>query len=234
MVEPVLTVDGYLFPIVDAADLLTDDEENALASHIYDVEEQFQSAIVMVTVDTLGTRTVEEYGDDFYDYNGYGFGENHDGILFLIDMETRSWHITTTGSAIGVYNDSAQEDLIDACKYNLSQGNYYQSFDEFISECNKILQSDLDSHTFTSGKLTICIIAGLLLALIPLLGFIGQLHTVHPEKGAANYSQQGLSLTGKHDRFVRKTTSRTKIQKESSSTHTGSSGTSHGGSSGHF
>ena len=34
MVDPVLTKDGSLFPIVDAADLLTDDEENDLARHI--------------------------------------------------------------------------------------------------------------------------------------------------------------------------------------------------------
>ena len=135
MVEPVLTVDGYLFPIVDAADLLTDDEENALASHIYDVEDQFQSAIVMVTVDTLGTRTVEEYGDDFYDYNGYGFGETHDGIIFLLAMDSREWHIGTTGTAIRTYTDSDQEEMIDACIGNLSSGNYYLAFDSFITEC---------------------------------------------------------------------------------------------------
>ena len=234
MVEPVYANDGSLFPVVDAADLLTDDEENKLAEHIYQYEYQYDSAIVFVTVDTLGSRNVEQYGDDFYDYNGYGYGDSHDGILFLIDIESRSWHITTTGSAIGIFTDSAQEDLIDACKSNLSAGNYYESFDQFVSACDRRQQSYIEGHTFTSGKFFICVIAGFLLALLPLFFFIGQLITVHPEKGASNYSQGGLSLTGKHDRFVRKSVSRTKIQKESSSTHTGSSGTSHGGSSGHF
>ena len=235
MVEPVLTVDGSLFPVVDAADLLTDDQENDLASNIYQYEDTYQSSIVIVTVDTLGSRNVEEYGDDFYDYNGYGIGDHHDGILFLIDMESRSWHITTTGSAIDVFTDSAQEDLIDACKSDLSAGDYYSSFMSFINACGKRQKSYIDAHSFTSTKLFICIVAGFLLALLPLFYFIGQLQTVHPEKGASNYSQKGLDLTRQHDRFVRKAVTRTKIQKDSgSSTHTGSSGTSHGGSSGHF
>ncbi len=229
MVDPVLTKDGSLFPVVDAADLLTDEEENELAKHIYQVEQENQSAIVLVTVDTLGYKSVT-------DYNGYGFGGNHDGILFLIDMESRSWHITTTGSAIGIFTDSAQENLIDACKSNLSSGNYYSAFDQFVSACDRRFQSYTDEHSFTAGKFLICLLAGFLLALIPLFIFIAQLRTVHPQKGASNYSQQGLSLTRQHDRFVRKSVSRTKIQKESSgsSTHMGSSGTSHGGSSGHF
>ncbi|SEK91064.1 MULTISPECIES: TPM domain-containing protein [unclassified Butyrivibrio] len=236
LVDPVYTVDGSLFPVVDAADLLTDDEENALATHIYQVENEYNSAIVIVTVDSLGSRDVEAYADDFYDYNGYGIGEKHDGILFLIDITSRQWHITTTGSAIQVYSDSDQEDLIDACKSDLSAGNYYSSFDKFISACSRKLQDDIDSHTFTAGKLGICILAGLLLALIPLFIFIAQLHTVHRETGASNYSQNGLSLTGHHDRFIRKTLSKHAKPKDTggSSTHTGSSGTSHGGSSGSF
>ena len=40
MVSPVYTKDGSLFPVVDSADLLTDDEENELAKHIYEYEHQ--------------------------------------------------------------------------------------------------------------------------------------------------------------------------------------------------
>ncbi len=234
MVDPVYCNDGSLFPVIDAADLLTDEEENLLASHIYNVEEQYNSAIVIVTVDSLGSRTVEEYGDDFYDYNGYGFGDSHDGILFLIDITSRQWHITTTGSAIKIYTDSAQETLISKCKSSLSAGNYYDAFDQFISACDSRLQTVVERKTFNFPKFLICLVAGFLLALIPLLGFIGQLKTVHWEAGASNYSQKGLSLTRKSDRFIRKSVSRSAKPKESSSTHTGSSGTSHGGSSGSF
>ncbi len=236
MVDPVYCTDGSLFPVVDAADLLTDDEENALAYHIYNAEAAYNSAIVLVTVDSLGSRNVEQYGDDFYDYNGYGYGDSHDGILFLIDITSRQWHITTTGSAIKVYTDSAQEDIIGYCKSSLSAGNYYDAFDRFITACENRQQKVIERRTFNFPKFLLCLVAGLVLALIPLIGFIGQLKTVHREAGASNYSQQGLSLTHKSDRFIRKSVSRTARPKESSgsSTHSGSSGTSHGGSSGSF
>ncbi len=236
MVAPVYCQDGSLFPVVDAADLLTDDEENSLASHIYEVESKYNSAIVLVTVDTLGNRTVEEYGDDFYDYNGYGYGNSHDGILFLIDMGSRQWHITTTGSAIKVYTDSAQETLISKCGSDLSAGEYYSAFDKFISACDYRLGIIQTRRAFNFPKFLICLVAGLVLALIPLIGFVQQLKTVHREAGASNYSQKGLALTRKSDRFMRKAVTRTARPKESSgsSTHSGSSGTSHGGSSGSF
>ncbi|WP_026508992.1 MULTISPECIES: TPM domain-containing protein [unclassified Butyrivibrio] len=236
MVDPVYCQDGTLFPVIDAADLMTDDEENELAQHIYQVEDKYESAIVIVTIDDLGSRNVEEYGDDFYDYNGYGYNGTNNGILFLIDISTRQWHITTTGTAINIFTDSAQEDLIDACKSSLSAGYYYQAFDQFVSACDERQQDVIDSKTFTTGKFLICLIVGLVLGLIVLLMFIGQLKTVHWEAGASNYSQKGLSLSRKQDRFIRTTVTKTARPKESSgsSTHSGSSGTSHGGSSGSF
>ncbi|WP_051656840.1 TPM domain-containing protein [Butyrivibrio sp. AE3004] len=236
MVDPVYCTDGSLYPIVDSADLLTDEEEQSLADHIYEVENQYESAIVIVTINDLGNRDVTAYADDFYDYNGYGYNGTNNGILFLIDITSRQWHITTTGTAIGVFTDSAQADLIDVCKSDLSAGYYYRSFDKFISACAKRQQNVIDSKTFTPGKLFICIVAGFLLALLPLFYFIGQLHTVHRETGASNYSQDGLSLSNRSDRFLRVAVTKTARPKESSgsSTHSGSSGTSHGGSSGSF
>lgn len=45
--------------------------------------------MIIVTVDSLNGKTVEEYADDYYDDNGYGYGENNSGILFLVAMDDR-------------------------------------------------------------------------------------------------------------------------------------------------
>lgn len=235
MVDPVYTNDGSLFPVVDRANLLNDDEEASLAGHIYQFEEKYHSAIVILTVETLGDRSPRDYAEDFYVYNNYGYGGTKDGLIFLIAMDSRDWYIAVAEGAMDVVTDSAREDIFDACSSDLSNGNYYSSFDKFVSACDRKFQSYEEDHTFTIGKFFICLVAGLLLALIPLFFFIGQLQTVHPEKGASNYSPTGLSLTGKHDRFVRKSVSKTKIQKESSSSsHTHSSGTNFSGGGGKF
>ena len=235
LVDPVLTRDGSLFPVVDRADLLTDEEENELAKHIYEVEDRYHNAIVILTIDSLGSRSPRDYAEDFYVYNHYGYDGTQNGLIFLISMEDRDWYIAVAEDTMKVVTDSAREDIFDACSSDLSAGNYYSSFDKFVSACNNRFQEYEEAHTFTAGKFLICLVAGFILALIPLFFFIGQLHTVHPEKGASNYSQEGLSLTTKHDRFVRKSVSRTKIQKEnSSSSHTHSSGTHFSGGGGKF
>ena len=64
--------------------------------------------VAIVTIENLDNRDIEAYTDDFYDYYGYGRGDNHDGIMFLISMGDRKWHITTTGSAINIFTDAGQ------------------------------------------------------------------------------------------------------------------------------
>ena len=236
MVDPIYYTDGTLYPVVDYADLLTDEEEAELAAQIKAVEDNYHESIVILTLDSLGDRSPMEYADDFYDYNGYGYGENKDGMLFLLSMENRDWHLSTTGSAINAISDSDREDIFDSCSYDFSYGNYYDAFSELIRLCSNEFQDYINAGIFTTGKFIICLLIGMGLALIPLFIFIAQLLTVHPATGASDYTQGGLKITSKSDRFVRSSISKTKITKNEggSSTHTGSSGTSHGGGGGHF
>ena len=37
--------------------------------------------LAVVTVNSLEGKTAEAYADDYYDYNGYGYGENDDGLF---------------------------------------------------------------------------------------------------------------------------------------------------------
>ncbi len=237
LVEPWTYADGSLYPVIDTADLLTEEEEDNLAAKIEEISGKHQSAIVILTVNSLGDRSVSGYADDFYDYNGFGYGENHDGIIFIISMETREWFFDTTGSARKAYDDEELQSIFDSLSSDLSEGNYYSAFNTFVSKCDYYLQDYYDESHFSTGNLLVCLAVGLGLSILTLLFFIGQLKTVHPAKGAAGYSQKGLNLTVRNDRFLHHHITKTKIQKDSdggSSSHTGSSGTSHGGIGGHF
>lgn len=69
--------------LIDGADLLTDSEEAKLLERLDEISEKYQTDVVIVTNYSLEGKTSTAYADDFFDYNGYGFGENADGILFL-------------------------------------------------------------------------------------------------------------------------------------------------------
>ena len=62
--------------LVDDADILTDSEEKELNQQLDTVSEEQECDVIIVTVDSLNGKTVEEYADDYYDDNGYGYGEN--------------------------------------------------------------------------------------------------------------------------------------------------------------
>ena len=64
--------------LVDNADLISSDEEATLLARLEAFTEKHEMEIAVVTVSDLEGKTVEEYGDDFYDYNGYGYGEDDD------------------------------------------------------------------------------------------------------------------------------------------------------------
>jgi len=235
LVEPIYTEDGSLYPVIDYADLISDDEEEYLAYRIYDIQNTYDSALVILTIDSTGTRSAMEYADDFYDYNGYGMGEKHNGIIMLISMENRDVWFGTTGSAIKTFSDDDIDDLVYDCSYYLSDGNYYAAFEKYVDECEAELKREYEASIFTPKKFYICLAIGCVLGALVLLGFWLQLITVSPKDSASDYSSGGFKLTNKSDTFIRSTISKTKIEKESgSSTHSGSSGTSHGGGGGHF
>ena len=85
--------------VVDTADLFTDEEEAAIAQAISDQSARGNADIVIVTDDNAYGMSHSEYADDFYDYNGYGFGPDRDGILLFICMEpgNRGWWTSVTG-----------------------------------------------------------------------------------------------------------------------------------------
>ena len=72
------------------------------------------------------------YADDYYDYNGYGAGADNDGILLLLSMEDRDWWISTTGYGIDAFTDYGIDVIGDEIVPDLSNGDYYSAFTEFI------------------------------------------------------------------------------------------------------
>ena len=79
--------------LVDNAGLLTEEESNALLNKLEDISQKYENEVGIVTVNSLEGKTAEAYADDYYDYNGYGYGENDDGLLLLISMGEREWAI---------------------------------------------------------------------------------------------------------------------------------------------
>ena len=69
-------------PVVDDANLLSQNERNQLIENIEKFREKYSMDAVIVTSNDLKGKTPRDYADDYYDYNGYGLGNNNSGLYY--------------------------------------------------------------------------------------------------------------------------------------------------------
>jgi len=237
--------------VVDNCDLFSESEEAELQKRLSKIYEEQQFDCVIVTVDKLDGKTDMEYADDYYDYNGYGYGENHDGCLMLIrvtsDYDRNVW-ISTTGYGITAITDYGIDYILDEIVPSFSDKQFYEGsvkyadlVSDFVNEARNNKPYDINNKKRSLedyiGGIGVSVIIGLVIAAIITFSVKSKYKPVKFNRGAANYLVNGsLNMKSSYDNFLYSTVSRVKIETESSSsggggssTHSGSSGTSHGG-----
>lgn len=242
--------------LVDMADLLTDSEEADLSGLLDEISGRHQVDIVIVTVASMDGASAVVYADDFYDYNGYGYGDKRDGILLLISMDERDWYISTHGFAITAITDAGREYISEIFVNDLSLGDYAAAFTNFARLCDDFITQaktgepyDVDHLPEEPFEPILSLVTAFAIAFIIAListGIMkGQLKSVCGQTAADNYMRQdSMKLTRKNDLFLYKKVDRRKKETTSSSdnsgssggsrTHTSSSGATHGGGGGKF
>lgn len=231
--------------LVDQAGLLTDREAEKLHAKLDEISERQGLDIVVVTVNSLRGKSAQDYADDYFDYNGYA----KDGILLLIAMNEREWHISTTGYGITVVTDAGLRYMEDQFLEDLSDGEYAAAFTTFADLCDKFTTQANTGTPYDIGNLPkaplspiwilISLGVGLLVAAIGTGVMKSKLKSVRFQPAASNYLRQNsLNITNAQEIFLYYNVSRTAKPQSSSgggsSTHSSSSGTSHGGGGGRF
>lgn len=123
----------------DLADLLSDYEEMALTTKINQIFLEYNYEVHILTVDSTDGSDIQTFADDYYDINGLGYGDNNDGMVFVIAMDTREYWTSTTGVGIDVFNDAVIDYLGDRVVYYLKNGDYYGAFDAYVGEVQQYL-----------------------------------------------------------------------------------------------
>jgi len=225
--------------VYDGAGLLSEDESNSLKSRINNIIDTYSFDAVIVTADSLEGLSPSEYADNYFDNNGFGFGESHDGILFLISLEDRDFYISTSGKGYQIIYDSRINAINNKAVSYLSSGDYYGA----LTVCLKMTEEYLSSPESGSGgagrSFAFIWIAAFIIALVSVLLMKAQLKTARPKPMAHDYVVNGsFHLTHKRDSFVNTHTTRTPRPKDTdtstSTVHTSSSGHKHGGGGAKF
>ena len=238
---PVLS-DGMPDPVFDTADILSDSEEQELREAALKLRQEQSFDVVVLTLGSTGARSATEYADDYYMVNGYGPDQDHSGILLLIAMNDRTWATSTAGSGISIFTEDALYSMEDKVIPRFSSGDYAYAFLTYMSYTDRLVTQANTVARFSLGNLFLCIILGLIAALIPLRVQMSRLDNVHKATDAGIYhAKSGLKLRVSNDTFLRHVVTHTPIPQVQSRggggggiSHMGSGGMSHGGHSGKF
>lgn len=238
--------------LADNAGLLTDAERSELLAKLDEISERQQADIVVVTTDTLDGKTPGNYADDFYDYNGYGYGAECDGVLLLISTEDNDWWISTCGYGTTAITDDGIEYISNKFLSHLKDGNYAKAFSTYAELCDKFISqaktgqpydgSNMPKEPFNTVLwLLVAMGIGIIIALIVAGSMKKKLKSVRLQSNAASYVKaNSMNITESRDMFLYNTVTRTERPKSNdsssggSSTHTSSSGQTHGGGGGKF
>jgi len=132
--------------VYDQADLFSAQEEETLEGAIQTLTGRMNMDFVLLTTNYKEGKSQAAYADDFYDYNGFGFGSERDGMLFMIDMQDRDCYISTSGLMIDYLTDDRiayilQED--DGLWDLLSEGRYASASARVMDEVWEFYQEGI-------------------------------------------------------------------------------------------
>lgn len=239
--------------VVDNADIFSDEVEEGLIETYKQWQTIYETDVVLVSTLDIEGNSIDDYTADYYDYNGYGIGDDYSGIIMCICMEpgNHCYSIITTGQEIERYYMSDIDSMYDnidpyladgdfdgaatAFTYMvgsmMANGNLYGADDTFE---NTFGESDFEyqDYSYQYEQRTnyfqcyfVAFIVAIIVAFAVVGGFKKQMTPVEIAVSARNYLVDGsFNLRNQTVMFLHSDITRTARPKESSSSSHGSGG----------
>ena len=127
--------------VVDVADIFTDSEEETMEARLQELRQELSRDIVIFTdVSTYGLSR-EVYAADFYDFNGYGIGEEYEGVCLFVCMDPndRGWWCCCTGPETrALYTETVANQIDDILYAYMAAGDYGPGVADWIENFRRI------------------------------------------------------------------------------------------------
>lgn len=257
---PVLALQTKVFAmqkgdVYDDAELLTEQEIDALNEKIAALKETTGWNIYAVTTEDAGGKSAAAYADDFFDSHS---PEQEDGVAALIDMDNREIYLSTCGEAIRYLTDERLDYILDDAYEEISAGYYADCLSAMIDGVSQYYDRGIPGNQYNydeeTGKISVyhsitlweAVIAIVIAAGTFAVVFGGIVGKYRLKFGNYEYEFRRFSrmnLENNRDVLVNSTVTHRRIPKNTggggsshhsssgrSTTHHSSSGRSHGGS----
>ncbi len=233
-----------LYYVVDRADVLTNEQEIVLNEELAALSDEKNADFVVLTVSSLNGKSSLAFADDYFDYNGYGRGEDRSGMLLLYKTGAagdRDIALSTRGMLYDCVTDKDSDDFLDSIIPDLADENYEDAFAAFVRFAADEADEIGKIKTLPWTYIPICLLIGFVVSFVILKIQTASHKSVRKERDAQYYVRRdALVLTQSHDRFLYRNVKKIPKQTQSSSSSSGtsgrtsSSGARHGGTSRKF
>ena len=246
-----------LWRVYDGEDYLTEEDQLALDARAVEMSDRYGLDIAVWIVPDVGEKSYMEYADDEFDYDGYGYGDDYDGVALLICMDpyNRGLWISTCGDVEYIYYDQdfniiegyiipylQDGDFVGAITTYLDVTDVFLN-DEINGSGHEWTQEEIDTYAsddYMSGEdnesfdlmiiLGMSFFGGIIITVIGMAIMVALMHTAGEAAAAQEYLVEGsFKVRSRKDKFLYSNV--TKSKKESSSGGGGGHG-SHRSSSG--
>lgn len=225
----VTTVFAQASTLTDNADLLSQSEKRDIQEQLNALSAEFDVDVAVITVEATGQYDPEIYIEHLYDEGGY----SSDGVMLLVAMAQREYTILSNGWCSDAISPSRIDAIMDAMQEDMADGEYAQAFDTFLTKCQYYLDGHINGFPFKFGQnLLICLIVGLVVALIVTGVMRSKLKSVKKQYNANPYTKPGsMQITRATDLYLYSNVTRVRRAQSSSSSSSrgGSGGRSVGG-----
>ncbi|MDR1620505.1 MAG: TPM domain-containing protein [Clostridiales bacterium] len=203
---------------IDKEGLLTLEQADTLKNQLDEISERHQFDVVVAVVSSLNGREASLYAADFFDRNGFGYGENLDGAILLIATENRDFGFAALGFGIKAFTPAEQEYLDKLFVPYLKNNQYYDAFMAYADAADAILTRTAAGLPYDEGNIPtlpsetvkyrlygvgIGLLLALIIATMVTSGWKRQLISVRKENFAHAYIRENsMVLTGRRDIFL--------------------------------
>ena len=208
--------------VVDDADMFTDAEEAALSEKIASIIAAHGYDLVLYTAPSTYGLNHRILAADFYQFCGYGTGDDYSGSVLLICMDPadRGWYTAACGAARDYYTSESINRIDDIIEPLMLDGDYYGAMEQYFNAVDYLYaHGEPPKEPASFGFSAICgIILGVIVGFVAMAVLVAQMKPVRRAAHAADYLVPGsFRLGAKQDHYLYSTVSKHLRPKNTSS-----------------
>lgn len=189
--------------VVDDANLFSAAEKSALQTKINAIVEKYKFDVVLHTTLDIGDSDVRTYAVNYYDSNGYGISENRDGLIFMLNMDSREYYTATSGYGVAAFTSSGIKEAGSAMSADLSSGKYFDAFSTYLEYVDKILSSYQNGEPYEGTTQQPVTVEASVSVQVTTAAQSGRSGTVNTQSDPLNIRKEPLASSDKLGQFAK-------------------------------